>query len=71
MPILDTEDPSSAHDGGVSKYPQNQGKITLERKAEFLLSDAVDVPSYQAARKMVRQMGLDPDLISHVNVPES
>jgi len=39
---------------------------TSERKAEFLLSNAVDRPSYQAAKKIVRQMGLDPDSVPHV-----
>lgn len=36
-----------------------------ERKAEFLLSNAVDAEDYEAARREVRSMGLDPDRISH------
>jgi AbrB family looped-hinge helix DNA binding protein len=38
---------------------------TPERKAEFLLSNAIDVADYRKARKEVRKMGLDPDTISH------
>ena len=40
-------------------------RYTPERKAEFLLSNAVDVADYRKARKEVRKMGLDPDTISH------
>ena len=36
-----------------------------ERKAEFLLSSAVDTEDYRAAVKEVRRMGLDPDQIDH------
>ena len=38
---------------------------TPERKAEFLLSNAVDEADYQWAREEVRKMGLDPDKIPH------
>jgi len=38
----------------------------LERKAEFLLSNAIDESDYRSARKAVRKMGLDPDSIPHV-----
>ena len=38
---------------------------TPERKAEFLLSSAIDEEDYQAARVTVREMGLDPDQIEH------
>jgi AbrB family looped-hinge helix DNA binding protein len=38
---------------------------TLERKAEFILSSALDEEDYQAARETVRQMSLDPDQIEH------
>jgi hypothetical protein len=37
-----------------------------ERKAEFLLNNAVDDEDYWDARKEVREMGLDPDLIPHL-----
>src|SRR6202162_6585756 len=40
-------------------------RYTPERKAEFLLSNAIDVADYRKARKEVRKMGLDPDTISH------
>ena len=37
----------------------------LERKAAYLLENAVDEADYKAARKAVKQMGLDPDAIPH------
>lgn len=36
-----------------------------ERKAEFLLNNAVDADDYEAAREAVRKMGLNPDEIPH------
>ena len=36
-----------------------------ERKAEFLLSNAITASDYQRARKEVRKLGLDPDTIPH------
>jgi AbrB family looped-hinge helix DNA binding protein len=36
-----------------------------ERKAEFLLNNAVDADDYKAARDAVRKMGLSPDDIPH------
>lgn len=36
-----------------------------DRKAAFLLENAVDARDYQRARKAVRAMGLDPDDVSH------
>jgi len=38
---------------------------TPERKAAFLLENAVDLKDYAWARKQVRRMGLDPDKIPH------
>jgi AbrB family looped-hinge helix DNA binding protein len=40
-------------------------RYTPERKAEFLLSNAVDETDYRKARKEVQKLGLDPDTISH------
>jgi AbrB family looped-hinge helix DNA binding protein len=40
-------------------------RYTPERKAEFLLSNAIDETDYRKARKEVRKLGLDPDTISH------
>jgi hypothetical protein len=40
-------------------------RYTPERKAEFLLSNAIDQADYRKARKEVRKLGLDPDTISH------
>jgi len=38
---------------------------TDERKAEFLLGNAVDAADYQRARREVEKMGLEPDAIVH------
>ncbi len=38
---------------------------TPERKAEFLLSNAIDAADYDAACEEVRKLGLDPDDILH------
>jgi AbrB family looped-hinge helix DNA binding protein len=40
-------------------------RYTPERKAEFLLTNAVDEADYRKARKDVRKLGLDPDSIPH------
>jgi len=40
-------------------------RYTPERKAEFLLSNALDAEDYRQARKEVRKLGLDPDSIPH------
>ena len=39
---------------------------TPERKAEFLLNNAVDAADYESARVDVRAIGLDPDTIQHL-----
>lgn len=39
---------------------------SLERKAEFILSSAVDKEDYLRAREEVLKMGVDPDSIPHV-----
>ena len=36
-----------------------------ERKAEFLLSNAVDADDYRAAKAAVRALGLEPEQIPH------
>jgi len=38
---------------------------TPERRAEFLLSNAVDEEDYARAKEEVRKVGLDPDAIPH------
>jgi AbrB family looped-hinge helix DNA binding protein len=40
-------------------------KYTPERKAEFLLNNAVTSEDYAWAVKEVRKMGIDPDKIPH------
>jgi hypothetical protein len=41
-------------------------RYTPERKAEFLLNNAIDDADYCEARKEVRELGLDPDSIPHL-----
>ena len=36
-----------------------------QRVAAFLLSNAVDATDYEAARKEVQELGLDPDAVPH------
>jgi len=38
---------------------------TPERRAEFLLNNAVSTEDYRHARSEVKRMGLDPDRIKH------
>jgi len=40
-------------------------RYTPERKAEFLLSNAVDATDYRRAQKAVRKLGLDPKTARH------
>ena len=42
---------------------------TRERKAQFLLSNAVGAADYAGAVAAVREMGLDPDAIPHYKPP--
>ena len=44
---------------------------TPERKAEFILSNAIDAADYRRARKSVREMGLDPGQIRHYRPSKS
>jgi AbrB family looped-hinge helix DNA binding protein len=43
---------------------------TPERKAAFLLENAVDAADYAAAREDVQRMGIDPDQIRHGHPPK-
>ena len=45
------------------------GIYTPERRAEFLLSGAVDEEDYARAKEEVRKMGLGPDIIPHRRRP--
>lgn len=38
---------------------------SAERKAEFILSNAVDADDYERAAQEVRDLGLDPDAVPH------
>jgi AbrB family looped-hinge helix DNA binding protein len=55
-------------DGGILLRPAivvPVERYTPERKAEFLLSNAVDADDYRGARKEVKKLDLDPDKIPH------
>jgi len=57
---------AEAHQNGILIRPVEQVEIyTPERKAEFLLNNAVDAEDYARAVKLVRKMGLDPAQIPH------
>jgi AbrB family looped-hinge helix DNA binding protein len=49
--------------------PPSPEEYTPERKAEFLLSNAVSESDYQAAQEAVRRIGLDPTTIPHYRRP--
>lgn len=40
-------------------------RYTVERRAEFLLSNAMDERDYERAMEEVRRMGLNPDAVPH------
>jgi AbrB family looped-hinge helix DNA binding protein len=42
---------------------------TLERRAEFLLNNAVDTVDYRSALVEVKRMGFDPNRIKHQRPP--
>ncbi|HEX8276607.1 MAG TPA: hypothetical protein VF615_28465 [Longimicrobiaceae bacterium] len=44
---------------------------TPERRAEFLLTNAVDADDYRSAVQAVREMGLDPADIRHQEPAEA
>ncbi len=59
---------AEAHEDGILIRPAIVipiEKYTPERKAEFLLSNAIHKRDYQRARREVRKLGLNPDAIPH------
>ena len=55
-------------EGGVRLRPAAAMPIEIYspvRRAEFLLENAVDGKDYERARRLVRELGLDPDSIAH------
>jgi AbrB family looped-hinge helix DNA binding protein len=63
---------AEAREGGILIRPAVVVPVevyTPERKAQFLLSNAVDVEDYAAATAEVRAMGLNPATIPHVKPP--
>ena len=59
---------TEAHEDGVLIRPAVALPVesySAERKAEFLLSNAVDAQDYAWAVREVRKLGLDPDDVPH------
>ena len=59
---------TEAHDDGVLVRPAVAlpvERYSDQRKAEFLLANAVDEQDYVWARAEVRKLGLDPDDVPH------
>lgn len=59
---------AEARDGGILLRPATAVAIevyTPARRAQFLLSNAVDAGDYARAVEEVRRMGLNPDEIPH------
>ena len=59
-------------DGGIWLRPAAAFPVetyTPERRAEFLLTNAVDGDDYARAVREVRGMGIDPDRIPHKKPP--
>ncbi len=55
-------------EGGVLLRPAAAMPIEIYspmRRAEFLLENAADAEDYERARRLVRELGLDPDAIAH------
>ncbi|MCX7124748.1 MAG: AbrB/MazE/SpoVT family DNA-binding domain-containing protein [Gammaproteobacteria bacterium] len=52
-------------DGLLLKIALPVEKYTLERQAEFILSNSINATDYASARKAVKSMGLNPDKIIH------
>ncbi len=57
---MPTEEGILLHLAGVFVQPET---YTLERRAEFLLMNAVGAREEKAAREKVRKMGLNPDTV--------
>ena len=65
---------AEARDGGVlirAAVVLPVEVYTPERKAQFLLSNAVDAADYAGAVAAVRAMGLDPNAIPHYKPPKA
>lgn len=55
-------------EGGILIRPATVLPVEIyspERRAEFLLNNAVEAEDYRRARTEVKRMGLDPDRINH------
>ena len=50
---------------------RSRGDLYLQRRAEFLLNNAVDREDYRRARAEVKRLGLNPDKIEHRKLARS
>jgi hypothetical protein len=65
---------AEAREGGVLIRPAVVLPVeiyTPERKAQFILSNAVDATDYASAVAAVRATGLDPNAIPHYKPPKA
>jgi AbrB family looped-hinge helix DNA binding protein len=65
---------AEAREGGVLIRPAMVLPVeiyTPERKAQFLLSNAIDATDYASAVAAVHAMGLDPNAIPHYKPPKA
>lgn len=63
---------AEAREGGILLRPAVAVPVeiyTSERRAEFLLSNAVDADEYAKAHRAVEAMGVDPDAMPHQRPP--
>jgi len=56
---------ASLDDAALARWALPMEMYSPERKAAFLLENAIDPVDYERARDEVRRMGLDPDRIPH------
>ncbi len=59
---------TEAHENGILLRPAVACPVEIyspQRRAEFLLSNAVDDEDYRRAILEVKEMGIDPDTIPH------
>lgn len=57
--------------GETGGPPYDIERYTPERRAEFLLQNAVDAWDYADARELVRSLGIDRDAIPHETPPDA
>ena len=61
----DNSIPADTPRGACAADRMSVEEYSAERKAEFLLSNAVDEQDYAWAVREVRKLGVDPEAVSH------